>query len=42
MSLVSALQTANFGQVTALTQSSAVFVALFAPIFLSEKIGVWK
>ena len=38
----SALQTANFGQVTALTQSSAVFVALFAPIFLSEKIGVWR
>ena len=38
----SALQTANFGQVTALTQSSAVFVALFAPMFLSEKIGVWR
>ena len=38
----SALQNAEFGQVTALTQSSAVFVALFAPFFLSEKIGVWR
>jgi drug/metabolite transporter (DMT)-like permease len=38
----SALQKAEFGQVTALTQSSAVFVALFAPFFLSEKIGVWR
>ena len=32
----SALQNAEFGQVTALTQSSALFVALFAPIFLSD------
>ena len=38
----SALQNAEFGQVTALTQSSALFVALFAPIFLSEKIGAWR
>ena len=38
----SALQKAEFGQVTALTQSSAVFVALFAPFFLSEKIGAWR
>ena len=38
----SALQNAEFGQVTALTQSSALFVALFAPIFLSEKIGLWR
>ena len=38
----SAVQTAEFGQVTAITQSSAVFVALFAPIFLSEKIGLWR
>ena len=38
----SALQKAEFGQVTALTQSSAVFVALFAPFFLSEKIGTWR
>ena len=38
----SALQTAEFGQVTAITQSSAVFVALFAPIFLSEQIGIWR
>ena len=38
----SALQTAEFGQVTAITQSSAVFVALFAPLFLSEKIGLWR
>ena len=38
----SAVQTAEFGQVTAITQSSAVFVALFAPIFLSEQIGLWR
>lgn len=39
---LSAVQTGDFGQVTALSQSSAVFVALFAPFFLSEKIGIWR
>ena len=38
----SAIQLADFGQVTAITQSSAVFVALFAPIFLNEKVGMWR
>ncbi len=38
----SAIQFADFGQVTAITQSSAVFVALFAPILLFEKVGFWR
>ena len=38
----SAIRFADFGQVTALTQSSAVFVTLLAPIFLSERIGIWR
>ena len=38
----SAIKFADFGQVTALTQSSAVFITLLAPIFLFEKIGIWR
>ena len=38
----SAIKFADFGQVTALAQSSAVFITLLAPIFLFEKIGIWR
>ena len=37
-----AVRNADFGQVTALTQSATIFVAILAPFLLNEILGLWR